>query len=197
MVKLHFDFAKEGDYVNQVFKDNKKRDAAACWTLVCKDEPSKQGDLYFKMDAFAQSYCFKDLGDDNSVFQAKTHLCNPYAKAKIRDDGRCDCAFPYMGGQCEDCHSTHTIQKIETEVDGRLETHTVCVPNSDSNEYECNGNGKYNTSTGRCDCHRDYAGLYCEMCSDPDYEYPECGDEYESLFMESSVFDAFNKQRRE
>ena len=35
------------------------------------------------------------------------------------------------------------------------------------------------------------------MCSDPDYEFPDCTDEMQAMYMESAAFDAFNEQRRE
>ena len=118
--------------------------------------------------------------------------CNPFAKAKQKKNGDCVCTFPYEGSTCEKCDSNYLEEKHETYVDGRSETHTVCAPKADSDAYECNGFGKYDRNSRVCKCMAGFAGDYCEMCEEPDAEYPECGDEYEALFMESSVFDGFN-----
>ena len=66
--KLLFDFAKEGDRVNQIYKDNGQRDNAACWVLRCKDSSDGEEDIYFKLNTEPSKYCFNDLGDDHSVF---------------------------------------------------------------------------------------------------------------------------------
>lgn len=79
----------------------------------------------------------------------------------------------------------------------QLEQHTVCVPNEFSDELECNGFGKFDKRRQVCECENYYAGHYCEMCEDPDFEYPDCTGEMEASFMESLSFDAFNSRRRE
>lgn len=131
------------------------------------------------------------------MFLAKQHICNPFAKAKQNSSGVCVCTFPYEGLTCEECDFHYISEKHESYVDGRTETHTVCVPQADSDAFECNGFGKYDRNSHSCKCMTGFAGNFCEMCEDPDAEYPECGDEFESYFMESSVFDGFNQQRRE
>ena len=52
MVKLSFNFYKDGDYINQVYKDASAADKqlAACWELTCKDRPEHgdfENELYF------------------------------------------------------------------------------------------------------------------------------------------------------
>ena len=77
LIKLTFDFRKEGDFVNQVYKDNGERASAACWSLSCKDSPNGEDDMYFQFPSSdKKSYCFEKLGKDASVFQSKQIECN-------------------------------------------------------------------------------------------------------------------------
>ena len=70
--------------------------------------------------------------------------------------------------------------------------HTVCVPSEFSNELECNGFGQFDKRSQICRCEDYYAGHYCEMCEDPDFEYPDCTGEMDASFMNSLTLDAFN-----
>ena len=80
---------------------------------------------------------------------------------------------------------------------GADESHTVCVPQDDSDDMWCNGFGKYNQFNHECVCEQDYAGRFCEMCEDPDFEYPDCTGEFEAAYMDSLAFDSFQDRRRE
>lgn len=84
-----FDFAKDGDRVNEIYKDNGHRDNAACWVLRCKDSRNDEEDIYFRLNTEPAKYCFNDLGDDHSVSQHDAEKCNPAAKAKKMRNGAC------------------------------------------------------------------------------------------------------------
>lgn len=196
-IKLMFDFAKKGDYVNQVFKDNNQQDAAACWKLSCKDSPTTEDDIYFVMKTGDQQYCFTGLGVDASVFMSKSVQCNPFAKAKTTKTGACECTFPYKGEKCEECEQDFRADKQDTKVKGKNVKHTVCVPIDDTDQFECNGFGTYNKKKKACKCVTGYAGDHCEMCEDGEQEFPDCTDEFKAKDMDSDIFDAWGKRRRE
>jgi len=106
--RLIFDFEKEGDQVNTVYKDNNEKQQAACWILRCKDSADGDDDIYFKLASEPQTYCFHDLGSGNSVFEHDANRCNPYAKAKQLRNGSCACPPPYTGKLCHQCESGFT-----------------------------------------------------------------------------------------
>ena len=107
--------------------------------------------------------------------------------------GKCHCPPPYTGKLCHECEAGFVEQKEKS----RLGEITVCVPEDDSDMMECNGFGHYNRNTGFCDCEHGYAGHYCEMCDDIDFEYPDCTGLMDEDLMDFDAYDAYNEQRRE
>jgi hypothetical protein len=90
--------------------DNKEREASACWRFACKDSPTGEDDIFFKMATGDQQYCFTSLGGNASVFLSNSVKCNPFAKAKKRKSGGCLCTYPYKGDKCEECESEYTAE---------------------------------------------------------------------------------------
>jgi hypothetical protein len=90
--------------------DNKEREASACWRFACKDSPTGEDDIFFKMATGDQQYCFTGLGGNASVFLSNSVKCNPFAKAKKRKSGGCLCTYPYKGDKCEECESEYTAE---------------------------------------------------------------------------------------
>ena len=62
---------------------------------------------------------------------------------------------------------------------------------------ECNGFGRYNKRSQTCDCEHGYAGNFCEMCDDIDFEYPDCTGLMDADLMYGDAYDSYNMQRRE
>ena len=71
------------------------------------------------------------------------------------------------------------------------------MPDEGSDYLECNGFGTYNRHSQVCDCEEGYAGEFCEMCENAEFEYPDCTGELEAGYMESEAYDGFNARRRE
>lgn len=89
----------------------------------------------------------------------------------------------------------YVAEKEKVHIDGRNEEHTVCVPEEDSDAYMCNGFGHFNKHRQTCDCNDGFAGDFCEMCDNYEFEYPDCTGEMLASYMDSHIFDAFNRQR--
>ena len=66
------------------------------------------------------------------------------AKAKLDAKGKCICTHPYTGKLCEECATGFHPHDEELDIDiVRQETHVVCIPEHESNEFMCNGFGTY------------------------------------------------------
>ena len=73
---------------------------------------------------------------------------------------------------------------------------TFCEPVEESDAMECNGFGRYDERSHKCDCDHNYAGDFCQMCEDPEFEYPDCTGEMEAELMESLAYEAYMDERR-
>ena len=98
---MSFDFAKQ--------KNDPPMSKGDCYALVCEEQATKQS-LFMSTAQANYEYCF---GDSNNAQQ-----CNPNARAKLSDSGKCICQDPYTGDLCESCKSGSK----QSKVDG----HTVC-----------------------------------------------------------------------
>lgn len=146
------------------------------------------------MSTIDHEYCFADL-DGSSVFLDKAKHCNPYAKAKVDEQGRCICTPPYTGPTCDSCERGYVAQSKRSWASSDHEEFTVCVPDIHSDAVQCNGHGHQRGHT--CDCDHGFAGDHCEYCEDPRFEYPDCTGRALADAMDSAHFAQMEKQRHE
>lgn len=162
-IRLDFDFAKASPapYGN-------------CYSLVCSTEHSKGHEVIRPMQEDT-SYCFetKDEFEHDSVAH-----CNPFAEPKLGPKGKCICAQPYIGDDCEKCDRGFTAA-IHTHSNGQ--EHTRCMVDHDHlTTAVCNSHGRpketriTHISEVTCVCDKGYGGRYCDFCTDPSYAYPDC-----------------------
>jgi len=119
--------------------------------------------------------------------------CNPLAKAKRHADNKCLCTPPYTGSLCEDCISGFKAERKELRLGPHdTKTHTLCVPVAGSDEVMCNNYGRYDRGTSKCVCRAGFAGDYCEVCANPQFEYPDCSGAFDASLMDSSAYNAWN-----
>jgi len=118
--------------------------------------------------------------------------CNPHAEPKLDESGRCICAAPYTGDQCDRCDTGFKPSDVkETEIREDSKHHVECVVDfQHASSAVCNSHGR--PKSGRftkieeitCDCEAGFGGKYCDFCKDNTQAYPACSEK-----ISASIYD--------
>jgi hypothetical protein len=123
--------------------------------------------------------------------------CNPRANAKLDSGGKCLCAAPYTGDDCESCISGFNSERkpLWDSHDGKA--HTVCSLDTRGRltRETCNQHGEPTQSSVsryediECRCDQRYAGQFCDSCEDGALAYPDCQDTSSKIYDPRAIHD--------
>jgi len=153
-----------------------------CYSLRCSTLKSKGAEHIRHANGIRAEYCFET--ETEHAQEAATH-CNPHALPKLHEDGRCICADPYAGLDCESCQEGFKAVEAEKSAASGQKQHVECVIDHDHmSSAACNSHGRPRSDGSfthidevKCDCDKGYGGAYCDYCTDASFAYPDCTDE--------------------
>lgn len=148
------------------------------------------------------NYC---IATEHEKEETPLSRCNPHAKPKLDRNGRCICAAPYIGKDCEKCEEGFTPAPLPKSHKNEKtdKVHTVCVADlKHLSTKECNGNGRPKSSRAssaadvQCNCDSGYGGRYCDYCTNAELAYPDCSKDMGAAIYDSESANAFLARRR-
>jgi hypothetical protein len=162
--------------------------------LRCSTRTSLVGkpELVNLLPGLKTQYCIQSEYERKGSASVK---CNPRASAKLDSNGRCLCASPYTGDDCESCVSGFNSAKKPLWDSHDGQAHTVCSHDSTSSlsRETCNNHGQpaksYVSSYDEieCNCDQNYDGKFCDVCEDSALAYPDCQDISAKIYDPRSI----------
>lgn len=153
----------------------------ACYSLRCttRFSKSKEPEKIFQPMPLNTHYCLSSTQEHE---QSADQQCNPRASPKKDSSGRCICASPYTGSDCESCVDGYSAQQKPLWDNKDNKMHTECAFNAGNNlgRSTCSGHGSPKRSWVEhekeieCQCDDGYTGRFCDYCANKVLAFPDC-----------------------